>query len=63
MTCPRCKGTEFRLSSIRWGDVGQLLLLHHPVRCRNCHHRMYGGLLLSLVLLQLRRVHLGSKPQ
>jgi hypothetical protein len=31
------------------------------MRCRYCHHRTYGSLLLALVLFQLRRHHFGSK--
>ncbi len=60
MMCGRCKGTEFRLSRVKWRDVPQLIMLRYPVRCRACHHRMYGGWELALMLKQLRRIHLGT---
>jgi hypothetical protein len=55
MVCARCKATEFRLSSFRFRDLEHLAVLQYPVRCRSCHCRRYGSLLLALVLLQLRR--------
>jgi hypothetical protein len=61
MVCPSCKATEFRLSSLRFRDLEHLAVLQYPVRCRSCHHRTYGSLLLALVLFQLRRHHFGHK--
>jgi hypothetical protein len=61
MVCQRCKATEFRLSSLRFRDLEHLAVLRYPVRCRSCHHRTYGSLLLALVLFQLRRLHFGGK--
>lgn len=61
MMCGRCKGTEFRLSRVKWRDVPRLAALEYPMRCRACHHRMYGGWELALMLKQLRRFHLGAK--
>lgn len=63
MICSRCKATEFRLSSLRLRDLPRLLLLHYPVRCRFCHRRAHAGILLALMLLQLRRHHLGTGEQ
>jgi hypothetical protein len=60
MVCSRCRGTEFRLSSLRFRDLWHLALLQYPVRCRSCHHRTRAGFLLALLLLQLRRYHFGS---
>jgi hypothetical protein len=37
-------------------DVERLLLLQYPVRCRQCHRRLYAGFPLALVLLQAGRV-------
>jgi hypothetical protein len=37
-------------------DLERLLLLQYPVRCRHCHHRVYAGLPLAMVLLQAGRV-------
>jgi hypothetical protein len=61
MMCGRCEGTEFRLSGMKWRDVPRLLTLRYPMRCRACHHRMYGGRELALMLKQLRRCHPGAK--
>jgi hypothetical protein len=61
MVCVRCKATEFRLSSLRLKDLEHLAVLQYPMRCRSCHHRTYGSLLLALVLFQIRRHHFGNK--
>jgi hypothetical protein len=61
MVCVRCKATEFRLSSLRFKDLEHLAVLQYPMRCRSCHHRTYGSLLLALVLFQIRRHHFGNK--
>lgn len=63
MICGRCAGTEFRLSRMRLSDVPRLLALRFPVRCRSCHRRTYGSWQLAVVLLQLRRYHLGQKEK
>jgi hypothetical protein len=55
MVCPNCSSSNFRLSHFRIGDMERLALLQYPIRCRNCHERTYGGLMLALVLLQARR--------
>jgi len=60
MECDRCHATEFRLSSLRWTDIEHLALLQYPMRCRSCHHRTYGNLLLALFLFQLRRQHFAT---
>jgi hypothetical protein len=56
VTCPECSSSSFRLSRFRVKDIERLLLLQYPVRCRNCHRRVYAGLPLALVLLQASRV-------
>jgi hypothetical protein len=61
MECGRCHATEFRLSSLRFRDLEHLAVLQYPVRCRYCHHRAYGSLLLALMLFQVRRHHFGSR--
>jgi hypothetical protein len=43
------------LSRFRWSDLERLALLQYPVRCRNCHRRMFVGLPLALALYQARR--------
>ncbi len=63
MVCMHCKATEFRLSSLRLRDLEHLAVLQYPVRCRYCHHRTYGSLLLALVLYQVRRHHFGGKEK
>lgn len=55
MICPNCSSSNFRLSRFRWKDLERLALLQYPVRCRNCHERAYGGVLLALYLAQARR--------
>jgi hypothetical protein len=44
------------LSRFRARDFERLLLLQYPVRCRQCHRRLYAGLPLAVVLLQASRV-------
>lgn len=55
MVCPNCSSSNFRLSRFRPKDLERLALLQYPIRCRNCHERTYGGLLLALYLAQARR--------
>jgi hypothetical protein len=55
MICPNCSSSNFRLSSFRWKDLERLALLQYPIRCRNCHERTYGGLMLALYLAQTRK--------
>jgi hypothetical protein len=50
MQCTHCSSTDFRLSGLRRGDIPHLLLMRYPVRCRDCHERLYGGLLYALSL-------------
>ena len=59
MVCAHCQGTEFRLSGVRFTDLEHLAVLQYPVRCRYCHHRTYGSLLLALFLYQTRQHHFG----
>jgi len=56
VTCPECSSSSFRLSRFRMKDLERLLLLQYPVRCRQCHRRLYAGLPLALMLLQAGRV-------
>lgn len=39
--CSGCGSTRFRLSHFRLEDVPWLLVLHYPIRCRECSHRTY----------------------
>ncbi|MBX6361942.1 MAG: hypothetical protein IRZ03_17930 [Acidobacterium ailaaui] len=41
MQCPECNASRLRLSKFRTGDVGRLLLLQYPLRCRECRARFY----------------------
>jgi hypothetical protein len=54
--CSECSSSSFRLSRFRLKDVERLLLLQYPVRCRHCHHRVYAGIPLALVLKQASRI-------
>ena len=56
VTCPECSSSSFRLSRFRMKDLERLLLLQYPVRCRQCHRRLYAGLPLAMMLLQAGRV-------
>ena len=55
MVCPSCYRSHLRLSKFRSDDIGQLLFLRYPVRCRECGERSYANLLKALSLLQERR--------
>jgi hypothetical protein len=48
MQCRRCGSSNIRLSRLRPHDLGSLLTLHYPVRCRLCHERRYVSLLEAL---------------
>jgi hypothetical protein len=61
--CPECASSSFRLSRFRSKDLEHILLLQYPVRCRNCHRRVYAGLALALVLLQASRVRRDRRKQ
>lgn len=51
MLCPSCYRSHLRLSKFRSEDIGQLLFLRYPVRCRECRERSYGNLLQAFNLL------------
>jgi hypothetical protein len=56
MLCSICSYSNFRLSHFRSSDLKNILLFQYPVRCRDCHERQYGSLLLALQLWQAQRV-------
>jgi len=39
--CPFCFSDHLRLSKFRLTDIGPLLALHYPLRCRDCRERVY----------------------
>ena len=39
--CNRCQSSQMRRATWRLEDVGSLLLLKYPVRCRACRRRQY----------------------
>jgi hypothetical protein len=63
VTCPECSSSSFRLSRFRAADIEHILLLQYPVRCRNCHRRLYAGFALALVLLQSNRIRRERRKQ
>ena len=50
MVCPSCYSEHLRLSKFRSEDVGQLLVLRYPIRCRTCGERSYGNLFRAMRL-------------
>ena len=61
MVCPGCYFSDLRLSKFRSTDIGQMLFLHYPVRCRDCGERSYGNLLRMIMLPWTHRAsHLRS---
>ena len=53
MFCPSCYSSHLRLSKFRSEDVGHLLVLQYPLRCRTCGERSYGNV---FHVMTLRRV-------
>jgi len=41
MKCLHCNSARLRVSRFRKQDWLALLLLHYPIRCRDCHMREY----------------------
>jgi hypothetical protein len=41
MPCVLCDSTDLRKSHLRLSDLGQLLRLMYPVRCRICYERQF----------------------
>lgn len=39
--CSVCGVSDFRVSRLREEDIGRLLFLQYPVRCRRCNERSY----------------------
>jgi len=37
--CQFCSGQDFRRSTLRSDDIGQILLMRYPVRCTRCGQR------------------------
>jgi len=50
MQCSHCSSTEFRLSRLQSRDIPQLLALRYPVRCRDCHERLYASVFFAMSL-------------
>lgn len=48
--CSRCGSTEFQSSRLRFSDLGRLLRLQVPIRCRTCKHRRHASMLLAHTL-------------
>ena len=56
MLCQICRYSNFRLSHYRASDLKNILLFQYPMRCRDCHERQFGSLLLAMQLWQAQRV-------
>jgi hypothetical protein len=41
LVCPQCGSDQVRSGSLHAHDGVRKLLLHTPLRCRNCHHRFW----------------------
>jgi len=41
LVCPQCGSDQIRSGSLHAHDGVRKLLLHTPLRCRNCHHRFW----------------------
>ena len=41
LVCPQCGSDQVRNGSLHAHDGVRKLLLHTPLRCRNCHHRFW----------------------
>lgn len=41
LVCPQCGSDQIRSGSLHGHDGVRRLLLHTPLRCRNCHHRFW----------------------
>jgi ribosomal protein L40E len=50
VACRGCGSSELRISHLRTTDVGKLLSLRYPVRCRMCHERDFVFLPFALGL-------------
>jgi len=52
--CPNCYSGALRLSKLRSSDLGLLLTLRYPVRCKDCGERAYGFIWQVLAHRQAR---------
>ncbi len=50
MLCRYCSKSDFRQSRFHREDIVHLLVLQLPVRCRNCHHRVYANIFYARTL-------------
>lgn len=57
LTCRFCGLSNLRTSRLRLGDLPRLVLLHYPVRCRECKMRSYVTVFSVLGLRHSRRRH------
>jgi len=54
MLCSHCSSPDLRRSSFHKEDLVRLLVFQLPVRCRECHERMFTNLLVALNLPRSR---------
>ena len=50
MKCPQCNSGRLRNSRFRVPDLIRLLLLHYPIRCRDCKMRRHVWIFQALKL-------------
>jgi len=50
--CRNCGMSDFRLSRVQGRDLGRLLTLQYPVRCRTCRERRYVFILKALKIMR-----------
>jgi hypothetical protein len=64
ITCRFCGFSTFRTSRFRFkkSDLGHLLLLRLPARCRNCDERTFVPLRLFLSLHRAHKERLKEHP-
>ena len=55
LLCRHCGSDDFRLSRLRFSDLGMILVLMYPIRCRACMERRHAPLRLALRFKPSRR--------
>ena len=53
LRCRTCGMSDLRLSRVRIRDIGRVLALQYPVRCRTCRERSY-VFILSAIRIKAR---------
>lgn len=61
--CHSCGASNFRLSHIRRVDLGHLLGLQYPVRCRICHERRFLAVPIALAFSRKGKKKNGTVPE